>query len=182
MTGFNSNIKDVIERFKMIRDKSKQIDFSDALLTGVNAAKASMQNRIFNQGQDAAGSSLGKYRGKKKVVSNKKFEGRKTDFLFGKVNVLNLSPYELKRVSKGRQVRYKDLEFTGALRRGVVVIKESQLSVVCAIPNERLFRIAKGQEEYLHTSIFALSDEEREILRTNVIEAVNQIYVRLFNS
>lgn len=177
MTGLTSNIEQVIERFKLIRDKSKQIDFSEALVLGVNAAKGSMQFRIFNKGLDNTGNALGKYKGRKKPVVNDFSE-----FLVGIPKALQLSEYEKKRLKKGRQIRYKDLEFEGALRRGIVVIKESQDSVVCAIPNAKLYDIAKGQEKQIGTVIFALSEEERELLRTNVIEAVNQIYVRLFNS
>lgn len=177
MTGFTSNISEIIERFKVLKEKAQNVDLSDALLFGVNAAKGGMENRIFTRGLDAGNVPLGSYAGPKKNVRN-----IFSEFLVGSPQSLLLSQYEKKRVKAGRQIRYKDLEFTGTLRRGIVVIKESQTRVVCSIPNEDLIKIARGQEEKIGAEIFSLSDEERELLRTNVIAAVNQIYVRLFNS
>lgn len=185
MTGLTSNLDQIIARFKLVKADVLTVDFSDALLGGVNQAKARLENRVFNQGQDVNNNSLGKYRGRKKRVSIDKFEGRKKDFLFGDTtgnNPLNLSEYELKRVAKGRQVRYKDLEFFGSLRRGVVVIKESNTSVVCAIPNEALFKIAKAQEAYLKTTIFALSEAEKNEMVFVVTTLVKQIYDRIFGT
>lgn len=178
MINVTSNIGDLVQRFKLIRELANNIDLSDALLIGVNAAKATMQFRIFNKGLDSNEVSLGKYAGPKKTVDKTGL----SDFLVGNSATVRLSQYEKKRVKKGRQIRYKDLEFQGALRRGILVIKDSSVRVVCAIPNNDLFTIANAQEEYLQTEIFALSDRERELLRTNVIAAINQIYVRLFNS
>lgn len=181
MIGINSNIDELVERFKLMKKELQSVDLSDALVVGVNAGMALMKNRIFNQGLDAGGVSLGSYAGPKKKVSKKQFEGRDTDFLFGNTNTPKLSQYEKKRVGKGRQIRYKDLEFYGTLRRGIVVIKETSTRVVMAIPNENLYVIAKAQEEYINAPIFRPSDEERELVRTNVIAAVNQIYARILN-
>lgn len=177
MTGFNSNINELIEKFKAIKTNAQNIDLSDALLAGVNAGKGAMENRIFNRGLDINNNPLGEYRGEKQNVKN-----TFSEFLVGTPGQLRLTPYQRKRVKKGRQVRYKDLEFQGALRRGIVVIKESQVSVVCAIPNEDLFNISQYQEEDLHTKIFGLSEEEKEVLRTNVIAVSKQIYDRIFNT
>lgn len=181
MINFTSNIDEIVERFKITVEKAKQTDFSDALLVGVNAAKGRMQNRIFTEGLDAGKVPIGSYGGKKKVASLKLLEGRNKEFLVGDVKTLLLSAYERKRLAAGRQIRFKDLEFTGALRRGIVVIKESQIRVICAIPNEDLFKISQYQEEYIGAKIFELSDEERTILKENTIEAVKQMYVRIFN-
>src|SRR3972149_11602266 len=105
MTGFNSNLNELIVRFKAIKTGSQQVDFSDALVLGVNAAKGSMQNRIFNQGLDAKGVTLGPYISKQ---------------------------YKKKRQKPPKkQILYKDLEFSGTLRRGIVVIKETPTSVIC---------------------------------------------------
>lgn len=178
MTGFNSNIGELIEKFKAIKERAQNVDLSDALVIGVNAAKGAMQFRIFNKGLDSGNVPLGSYRGAKSNAKN-----TFSEFLVGvPAGQLRLSPYEKKRVKKGRQIRYKDLEFTGTLRRGIVVIKESQVRVVCAIPNEDLYKIAKYQEEQINAIIFELSEEERELLRTNVIAASKQIYDRIFNS
>lgn len=180
----NSNIVEVIGRFKDMKKQLQEVDLSDALVFGVNAAKSAMQNRIFDQGLDAGNERIGSYAGPKKKVSKKQFEGRNTDFLFGPVagSAFKLSAYEKKRVKAGRQIKYKDEEFTGTLRRGLIVIKDTSTRVVCAIPNEKLLIIAKAQEEYINSKIFSLTDDERELLRTNVIAAVNQIYARILNA
>lgn len=154
MINITSNIGEVVARFKNLSEQLKNIDLSDALVVGVNAARGAMSFRIFNKGLDAANVPLGSYKSK---------------------------DYAKKRTKKGRQVKYKDLEFTGTLRRGILVIKESQVRVICAIPNEALLKIAQYQEEAIGSTIFALSEEEKELLKTNVIAAVNQIYDRLFN-
>lgn len=180
MFQITSNINELIQKFKNIREMSENIDPSEALLVGVNAARGAMSNRIFNQGQDSSNNSLGEYKGNRVNVIPKKKQ-KNQEFFVG-VSVRLLTPYEKKRVEAGRQVRYKDLEFTGTLRRGIVVIQESQRRVVCSIPNDDLFKIARGQEEQLKTQIFSLSDDEREILRINTIEALNQLYGRLFNT
>jgi hypothetical protein len=184
MTGFNSNINELIEKFKAIKSELTTVDLSDALLAGVNAAKASMQNRIFNKGLDAGETPIGSYAGPKKRAKTGEFDGRNKDFLFGDLDEgvePKLSEYEKKRVAKGRQIKYKDLEFTGTLRRGIVTVKESSTRVVAAIPNEKLYNIAKYQEEYIQAPIFTLTDKERELMRTNIIAISNQIYDRLFN-
>lgn len=183
MTGLTSNIEEVIQRFKIIEKELQTVDMSDALVVGVNAAKAKMQFRIFNKGLDAGNTEIGSYAGKKTAVSKTKFEGRDTEFLFGKTEskTVMLSAYERKRVAKGRQIKYKDLEFTGSLRRGMVVVKSSSTRVIAAIPNQRLYQIAKWQEEYIQAPIFALTTEERELLEKNITGAIKQIYARILN-
>lgn len=154
MINITSNIDKVIERFKIIAENAKNVDFSDALVLGVNAGKARMEVRIFNEGRDVDGNPLGAYKSK---------------------------TYKKKRQKAGRQINYKDEEFTGTLRRGVVVVKVNTTRVVCAIPNDSLFNISLYQEEQLDTKIFAFSEEERQLVRDNTIEAVKQIYARVFN-
>jgi hypothetical protein len=182
MTNFTSNISELIEKFKILKDKADTLDLSEALIGGVTAARGAMSNRIFNRGEDIGGVSIGSYRGVKKRTSKKQFAGRDTAFLFGDPATLKLSPYEKKRLAKGRQIRFKDLEFTGTLRRGIVVIQEGERKVVCAIPSDELIKIARGQEKQINAEIFGLSEEEKVIMRDHVIELSKQIYVRYFNS
>jgi hypothetical protein len=182
MTKFTSNIDELIEKFKVLKDRANTLDLSEALIAGVTAARGAMAYRIFNQGQDVGGVSIGSYRGKKTRASKGQFTGRDIKFLLGNGASFKLSPYERKRVKAGRQIRYKDLEFTGTLRRGIVVIQETERSVVCAIPSDELYDIAKAQEEQTNAEIFGLSDEEKEIMREHVIEISKQIYDRFFNS
>lgn len=177
MIGITSNIEQVIEKFKILKDNARNVDFSDALVVGVNAAKAAMQNRIFNKGLDAGNTPIGSYKGPKKAVNR----GRLSDFLVGTSDNISLSQYEKKRVKAGRQIRYKDLEFTGTLRRGIVVVKENQTAVSCQIPSDELAVIARSHEEYINGPIFSLTEGERELLREQVIEATTEIYDRLFN-
>lgn len=191
MTGLNSNIDQVVERFRAIGARVKGVDPSEALIVGVNAARGQMTERIFNKGQDFEGGSLGVYVGKKgrlsKLAEQRIFGKRKKEFLVGTND--QFSPYEIKRIKKGRQIRYKDLELFGSLRRGIIVIKSSNTRVVCAIPNDKLYKIAQGQETQIGrilgtgvTVIFTPSQEEKKVLRENTTEALKQIYVRVFNS
>lgn len=189
MTGFNSNIEELITKFKGLKANAQQVDFSEALLVGVNAARGAMSFRIFNKGLDSTGASFGKYIGKKQGLSKageKIFKGKKK-FLAG--NATGFSPYELKRIGRGRQVRYKDLEFTGDLRRAIRSEKESNVRVICVITNARLAKIADYQEEQIgritgkgRVAIWQLSEQEREILKTNTSAALTQIYVRLLST
>jgi len=178
MTGWNSNIDEVIQRFKGMKEQMEGADFSQALVAGVQAARAAMHVRIFNKGLNTDGGSLGLYVGKKRPMKN----------TFSKFQVgspggqLMVTPYEKKRIKGKRQIRYKDLEFTGALRRGMVVITENQNRVVCAIPSDDLFIITVGQEDYLKMRIFSMSEFEKEEMKTHVHEISKQIYDRIFNT
>lgn len=187
MTGFSSNINELIQRFEGIRDAP--IDPTNALLAGVNAAKAAMQHRIFNQGKDAGGKSLGKYMGQKRggmggALTKKIFglDQATKDRTVGFIDFTRrFTPHELKRLNAGRQVVYKDLELTGALRRGIVTVRQ-QNRVVCVIPHPDLYRIAKAQEDHLHTVIFALSEKERALMVQNTNAILKQEYDRVFKS
>jgi hypothetical protein len=187
MTGLNSNINQVIEHFQSKALAMKQVDVSEALLVGVNAAMGQMKYRIFNEGQDSDGVALGSYKGAKKKAPSLFLKGRKKEFLVGSLS--SFTPYELKRLAKGRQVRYKDEEFTGTLRRSIVVVKDSNVRVVCAIPSVNQRNIANYQEEQVgrirgggKIRIFSLSQQERELLRTNCVAALKQIYARVLHS
>lgn len=166
MTGLTSNIDSVIEHFKKMADQTADIDVSQALLAGVNAAKARMQNRIFNEGKDASGESLGGYTGQKQTFSLKRdlsksfLEKLDNSRLLGGQHRsgknFQFSEYELVRLTDGRQIAYKDLELTGSLRRGIVPVNAqdrtsivSKVRVVCAIPNGFLYDISIYQEKQI---------------------------------
>lgn len=191
MFNITSNIEQVIERFKLIKGNLSGIDLSEALVVGVNAARGQMMFRIFNEGKDNKNQSLGIYVGKKEKLSTESFEKKvgkkKKEFLVGQLD--EFSQYQIKRIKSGRQVKYKDLEFTGDLRRGIKTIKESNIRVVAAIPNDKLFQIAQGQEKQIgrilnnpEVKIFIPSEEELQLLRDNTNEALKQIYDRIFNT
>lgn len=185
MINITSNIDQVIERFKAKANQTSNVDVSQALLAGVNAARGAMTNRIFNKGLDSNKTTLGPYKGKKAKTSTAKARAilakkKKADFFTTNIQG-DFSEYELIRIDHGRQIRYKDLELTGTLKRGIVTIKENENRVVCAIPNNKLFLISQGQEKQIHTIIFQLTDEERELLKTNTQEILKQIYDNILN-
>lgn len=188
MFNITSNIDGLIDKFKAIGDKLPAIDPSQALLVGVNAARGQMTFRIFNEGKDSEGISFGIYTGKKeKINTEKTFKKKNKKFLAGEQD--QFTEYEQKRIGRGRQIRYKDLEFTGDLRRGIKVIQDSNIRVVLMIPNDELFKISKFQEEQIgkilgrgEVKIFVLSEEERNLSRENTKEALKQIYDSLFNT
>lgn len=185
---FTSNLDDLIVRFKAVGQQAQQLDVSQALLAGVNAAAGDMDHRIFNKGLDAEGVSLGLYVGsRRKPISKKAAKVKKKSNIELVAGQNNFTPYELKRLESGRQVLYKDLEFEGTLRRGIVVVEETPTRVVCAIPSSKLQLIAAGQEEQVGAirgggpaPIFALSASEQETLIFNTTEILNQLYDRLF--
>lgn len=193
MFSLDSNIDEIVARFKGYGVKIANADPSEALLVGINAAMGQMKNRIFNQGEDAFGVSLGPYTGKKTRFSKTpsrefdKKEQKAKDFLIG-INT-EFSEYELLRVKHGRQIRYKDLEFTGTLRRGILVLKDGPTKVTCLIPNSDLAKIANYNEEQIgdilkggKASIFTFSEKEVQLLKDNTAEALKQIYERVFSS
>lgn len=181
MYTLNSNLDDLITKWTVNLEKAKTINMSDALIFGVNAARGQMENRIFNQGLDSTGKPLGIYRGKRNYPKPKKLnDPRKLKFATGGARLL--TRYERKRVDAGRQVRYKDLEFTGTLRRGIVVIKQTESRVVCAAPSQRNKDIIDGQEKDLNTKIFSLSVSERDFMKQQINAAIKQKYAGLFNS
>lgn len=189
MLTIKTNLDELLEKFKKAAEESQNIDYGEALLVGVNAGMGLMKNRIFNQGQDKFGVSLGKYVGKKTGVKagnkiRKLRIAKELNFDDG------LTDYEKERLRDGRQIGYKDLELTGDLRRGVVIGQESNVRVICWIPNDFLFTIAKYQEEQIASirgdadpaQIFALSDDEKKAVEENTKEAIKQIYDRIFNN
>lgn len=191
MINIESNIDELIEKFKKLQSEVGAIDFSSALLVGVNAAMGKMTYRIFNLGQDASGLDFGKYTGKRSGIN------KRTAARLEKLNIAQdldietgLTAYEKKRLKAGRQISYKDLEFTGDLRRAIVVGVESNTRVICWIPNDQEYKIAKYQEQQIAeiqgasepVKIFALSKDEEELMAENIIEALKQIYDRIFNN
>lgn len=169
MTGFNSNIDQVVQKFQQVSQDARNIDFSEALIGGTNAARGKMSFRIFNKGLDAFNLPFGGYVGPKVI--------KKTFTL-----------YEYKRVKAGRQIARKDEEFTGDLRRSIKVVKRQTNSVVCAIVNPKLAKIATYQEAQLtHIQkrpvvIWRLTEEENKFYRDNVSALLKQQYVRAINS
>lgn len=183
MYTLKTNLDALIEKLKKRKDQLNGIDYSAALLQGANASMGEMKVRIFNDGKDKSGVVFGKYTGKKKllfVVNAEKI--RRMRIAEGLGIDDGFTDYEKKRLKAGRQVTYKDLEFTGDLRRGVVIGKDSETRIICWIPNDDLFKIAKYQEEQIgkikgqeFVVIFSLSDDERKTLKDQTRLAIKQL-------
>lgn len=198
-----SNIQDLIAKFKKLADDAEKVDFSKALEAGVNAALGQMKQRVFNTGKDSKGIAFGKYVGKKSRATNRRYkiikfgddeETAKEKKRLQKRLKKNASgnetytEYEKERLARGRQIKYKDLEMTGGLRRGIVVVVESQTRVSAQIINPQLKLIAEGQEKQISrilntpVKIWALSEDEKKLLDENTNSAIQEIYARIFNS
>lgn len=199
----NSNIDDVIAKFKAIAQKAAEIDVSAALVVGMNAGLGQMKNRIFNQRQDAAGASLGKYTGKKGKVTGRyrlnsedpgdasvKKLAKKQNKRLMEYSGEDLTPYEKKRVKHGRQIAEKDLEFDGDLRRAMVLGSPAPREVNAIINNARQSQVAGYQEQQIArirgqsapVVIFSPSEDEKQTVRDNTSAALKQIYDRIFNT
>jgi hypothetical protein len=133
-------------------------DFSDAMLSALNAGMGKMKFRIFNKGEDAEGVSLGGY----------------------------TKQYGKKRETAGRQTGYKDLEFEGSLRRSIETAKTDNKQVVIAIVNEQTAKIAGYQEQQVGKKrgsgvapIFTLSQSEFEQVKAEGDAAIAQVIKRL---
>ncbi len=198
-----SNIAQIIAKLEAKKNQALSIDYSIALSAGINAAMAQMKFRIFNDGLDKANESLGKYVGSRSRVTRRKFANReetdkstknklakKRKSLRGSVaREDELTEYEKKRLSEGRQINHKDLEFSGSLRRSIVIAVTSPTQVSCIINNEENLKIAQYQEEQIgrirgasRISIFSLSEQENETRIKNTREAIKQLYDSLLNN
>lgn len=167
MTGLKSNINQVVERFKLLAADAKNMDFSEALIGGTNATRGKLSFRVFNKGSDSFNMPFGKYTGQK---------------------VGRFTPYEYKRVKRGRQIAKKDLEFEGDLRRSIRVVKRQKNSVICVITNKETARIGRYQEEQLSrihkrpVVIWRLTPEEKKFFMDNVSALIKQQYDRAIRS
>lgn len=121
---------------------------NEAINAGIDEAENQIQTRIFNDNLDINGKSFGKYRSKE---------------------------YKALRLSLGRQIAVKDLQFTGNLfQEGIIKDYDSkQLLFKSELDIEK----ARTQERQLKTKIFELSEEEVDI----VVEVIDEVFIELFN-
>lgn len=186
MLTIKTNIEELIAKFKKHAEDLANVDFSEALLVGAEAGLGQMKYRIFNEGLDRDLVELGRYSKKNAEIKRKKTINAEGEEEFGLD--FGLSPYEKERTKAGRQIRYKDLEFKGDLRRGMVIGVQPGKAFAW-IPNDFLFKIAKYQEEQIGSmrgggtvKIFYPSDDEKTIIQENTQQAIKQIYDRVFNN
>lgn len=148
ITILTGKIEGLKEAFKTGR-------FADAMVTSLNTGNGLMQQRIFTATKDVNGNSFGRYVGKKGSRRSQEREifralfgtDSKTDKKRIKDNAnSDLTPYQRKRVNKGRQIARKDLEFFGSLRRAIETQAEGEKAAVIQFNNFKAAAIAKGQE------------------------------------
>lgn len=166
-----------------LREIVQSGQFADALVSAINTGNGLLQQRVFTRGEDINGNSFGSYIGRKvplgigsqeRILLSAKSRVQKNR---AKKSIETLTPYERKRVLAGRQVAYKDLEFSGELRRSIQVFIENEKEVVLAFNNDESALIAAGQEQQITnirngrpgttqgvgaTKIFAFSDDEQD--------------------
>jgi hypothetical protein len=203
-----SNLEEIIKRFERVAQEALTINVSDALIAGINASAKQMDHRIFNTGKDKNNESLGKYVGKKSKLTSRKFTFQ-NDEVPGDINLKkklkaarktihknaaasgeeSFSEYEKLRLSKGRQIGYKDLEFFGSLRRAIITANEGNDKAVCSINNEFEALIAEYQEKQIgkirggdRVPIFGVNQTEIDTCVETTNGVLKQIYDNLFKT
>ena len=214
--NIQSNIPDVIAKLDRLKSElgapgaPPPPAITDALYSALNEGMGKMKFRIFNKGLDAEGKMLGNYHGPKSkltknklsIISGDEFEIREKKTRKRNINrnvksnpEIKYTEYEKYRLSRGRQIGYKDLEMDGSLRRSIEAIKTSDGKVVIAIVNEDTGKIAGYQEQQVgniragqnankgkavSANIFELSQEEFEQVQEEGNTAIGQIIKQMF--
>lgn len=218
----HSNIPDFINKLQRLKaavaggnGDNPPVDISDAMLGAINAGMGVMKVRIFNQGRDANGESLGKYSGGKTNLTKNKFSKQKYS-IFGisvrldedeekqrrkqRKNVKGsvgeaLTEYEKLRLSLGRQIEYKDLQFSDSLFNSIQCVKDNQGRVVVSVVNTEDAKKVKWQEQQIGNiragqpantgtatpvPIFVFSKEEFDEVKIQGNLAISQIIKEKF--
>lgn len=115
---------------KLIEDLTRNVN--PALVASITRLQGEMIQRIHSRGEATDGTSLGGYKSE---------------------------AYKRKRQRAGRQVRRKDLEFTGGLRRSLVTFI-GQSNAQLGFSNDTARLIANGQESQVGKEIYTASDQE----------------------
>jgi hypothetical protein len=196
--GFNSmgnklmafDVTILSKKIEGLKEAYENGRFSDALVGSLNTGSGLMQQRIFNQNTDIEGQSFGNYIGKKRkvplVVSSNKTQNKRNKAIAG----LELTSYQRKRASKGRQISRKDLEFTGGVRRAIETQIADEKAAVLQFNNDLAAKIARGQEQQITNirngqkgttkganavKIFSLNQSEKETVIEQGAELIKQI-------
>jgi hypothetical protein len=216
--AFESNIAALIAKLEALKVKvqtssEKEIppDFSDAIFSAVNAGMGLMKQRIFNEGKDAENTTLGVYTGKKSKVTKGKYstaaEGadqfeekarkKQKAALRKKLKASSdglYTEYEKYRLSRGRQIKYKDLELEGSLRRSIECVKNGKIEVriqdpeqskIAGYQEKQIGNIRAGQNANKGTAdpaaIFQFSRDEYEQVKKEGAAAIGQVIQKLLN-
>lgn len=127
-------------------------DIPNLLLLGGKLLEGEMKQRIFNNGGDAEGGKIGKYKSKAWIQ---------------------------KRSDNGRQTGEVDLEFTGSLRDSIQVVKSGR-EVFLAVTNSTDYVKAKGQEARRKKQIFIPSDAERRSVENYLNDLISDQVLKYF--
>lgn len=163
--------------------------FADALVASLNTGNGRIQQRIFTDNVDIEGNSFGVYIGKKHKARLQKSENATQNKRNKAIAGLDLTSYQRKRASKGRQVLKKDLEFTGGERRSIETQVEGEKAAVIQFNNDKAVLIARGQEAQITNirngqkgttkgigiKIFQLNESERNEVIEQGAELIKQI-------
>jgi hypothetical protein len=190
---FDINI--LTDKVEKLKTNFENGHFGDVLLGALNTGNGLMQDRIFAGNKDVEGNDFGEYVGKKKTLSDRaqltalfNTKGKKAKEKIRNEAILELTSYQRKRLSKGRQIGKKDLEFTGELRRSIET-QADERSAVLEFSNDQSALIARGQENQITNirngrtgstkgdgiKIFNLSEDERTEVIDQGQELLNQI-------
>ena len=124
------------------------------LLLGAKRIEGLLKRRVFNDGKDSKGDSIGQYKSKK---------------------------WKKKREEKGRQIGYIDLEFTGDLRNSIQVVSEGN-DVYLAIIRDKDFAKAKGNEALRKKDIFLPTEDERERTEKYIEDLIAEDFDKLLRA
>jgi len=141
---------------KMITNISQFIaaNRQNYLLLGAKRIEGLLKRRVFNDGKDSKGDSIGQYKSK---------------------------PWKKKREKEGRQIGFVDLEFTGDLRNSIQVVSEGN-DVYLAIIRDADFVKAKGNEERRKKDIFLPTEDERERTEKYIEDLIAEDFDKLLRA
>lgn len=177
------------EKIEGLKEAFENGRFGDALVAAVNTGSGLMQQRIFTANVDVNGDGFGEYIGKRIIAKRIKSANRTADKRNKAIAGESLTPYQIKRASKGRQILKKDLEMTGALRRAIETQVEGEHSAILQFSNLEAAKIAHGQENQITNirlgakattkgagiKIFKLNQEEKEEVISQGVELIKEI-------
>lgn len=155
---------------------------ADLELFAANQMLGKMQHRIFTKGGATIG-KIGKYKTLKTTNRSKTLKAltrsKKRKSAIGDRS--NLSPYERKRVKAGRQIGYKDLEFTGDFKNSFHVGKRNG-KYTFGIVGDKNKLIAQGQEEQAGKLIFVPSISEKQEVQEECMDFIRDRVSDIFKS
>lgn len=188
-----------------IADKIKEEMRSRILFAAGLAMEAEMKDRIFGQGKDSEGNSIGNYSVKSAWFSREQFvrQGafKPNSKSGGEVKVFNVKTKRKKIVNvtkdfretqsmwlkngykefrdiQGRQTAFVDNKLSGDLEKSIQTVKINEDTVYIAITDKIGSDKRKGNEKHFGKSIYSASKTDKEVF----IKAVNDEVQHLRNT